>query len=383
MLISKLPQSGTTIFTVMSALAKASQAINLAQGFPDFPISDQLISEVQQAMLQGMNQYAPMTGLPELRQALSEKIQTCYACSVDAENEITITPGATYAIYSAFATLLQAGDEVIVLEPAYDSYIPNILLHGGIPVCVPLQAPTFQVNWQRVYDAVSDKTKAIIINTPHNPCGSVWSHDDFLQLEQLLDKHPMYVVSDEVYEHITFDAHQHHSVLKYPAIYQKAFVVFSFGKVFHTTGWKLGYCVAPADLSNEFRKIHQYLAFSCNTPMQFALSRFLAQPQEYLNLPSFFEAKRNLFLKLIADLPFTLHAPSQGTYFQTLGYEQISMENDMDFATRLTKAYGVATIPLSAFYQNKEDNRLIRFCFAKQDSTLQAAAHRLQALKSI
>jgi methionine aminotransferase len=378
---SKLPNVGTTIFTVMSALAKEYQAINLSQGFPDFPISTTLINYVHEAMVQGHNQYAPMVGIPELRDVLKRKMETLYGCEINAETEITITPGGTYGIYTALTAILLPGDEVIVLEPAYDSYVPNMLTNGAIPICVSLKYPDYSVDWDAVQHAITPKTKAIIINTPHNPTGYVWTSNDMKVLESLTNNTDIYIISDEVYEHITFDDKTHESVLRYPALMQRSFVIYSFGKVFHSTGWKMGYCVAPKAMMAEFRKIHQFLCFTCNTPMQVGLAKFLEHENEYLQLPSFFQAKRDLFLDLLSDLPFTIHQKTQGSYFQMVGYDQISALPDKEFAVWLTKEIGVASIPISAFNQNGKDDKLIRFCFAKKDETLHLAAERLQKLK--
>lgn len=377
---SKLPHVGTTIFTVMSNLAREHHAINLSQGFPDYPISPQLIEYVNVAMQTGYNQYAPMPGLPELRNILASKIEKLYHATINPETEITITPGATYAIYCALTTILQAGDEVIVLEPAYDSYIPNIALNGAKAVCVPLRYPDYAVDWQKVKDAISGKTKAIIINTPHNPTGYVWTKEDMDKLDEVIKNTDIYIISDEVYEHITLDGLAHESVLKYESLRARSFVLFSFGKVFHATGWKIGYCVAPEKLMTEYRKIHQFVGFTTNTPMQVALAQFLENEKEYLQLPRFFEKKRDFFLDLIKELPFTIHKKSQGSYFQLAGYEKINDMADKEFAIWLTKEIGVATIPVSAFNHNGKDDKLIRFCFAKKESTLLEAAEKMQKL---
>lgn len=377
---SKIPYTGTTIFSVMSALAHKHQAVNLSQGFPDFDISKELIQQVSEAMQMGYNQYAPMPGLIELRTALSEKIVKCNSVSINPETEITITPGATYAIYTALSTILHAGDEVIILEPAYDSYIPNIVLNGARPICVPLQAPNFSIDWNVVNQAVTSHTRAIIINTPHNPTGYSWTKDDIKELEKLVSLHDLYIISDEVYEHIVFDGRKHESILNYPSLYQRAFVIFSFGKVFHTTGWKMGYCVAPSTLTSEFRKIHQYLSFSCNTPMQYGLATYIKDSATYEMLPNFFQQKRELFLSIMKETPFTLFHKTSGSYFQLMGYEKISSLPDKEFAVWLTEKYGVATIPISAFNHDGSDNKLVRFCFAKQNTTLEEAALRLQKL---
>lgn len=380
---SKLPQVGTTIFTVMSNLAREYDAINLSQGFPDYPISSKLISYVNEAMLAGFNQYAPMPGLPELRTVLANKIERLYQAKMNPDSEITITPGATYAIYCAFTAILQPGDEVIVLEPAYDSYIPNIHLNGAKAICVPLQYPDYSVNWQKVKEAISPNTKAIIINTPHNPTGYVWTADDMKQLDALTANTDIIILSDEVYEHITLDERTHESVLKYEGLRNRSLVLFSFGKVFHATGWKIGYCVAPERLMKEFRKVHQFVGFTTNTPMQYALAKLMEDENEYLQLPHFFEKKRDLFLELLSDLPFTIHQKSQGSYFQLAGYEKINKMGDKDFATWLTKEIGVATIPVSAFNQDGRDDKLIRFCFAKMDRTLIGAADRMKKLLTL
>lgn len=377
---SKLPNIGTNIFSIMSALAKEHNAINLSQGFPDYPISNELMDSVTQAMKDGFNQYAPMIGLPELRNALATKIQKLYQANINPDTEITITPGGTYSIYTSLTTILEAGDEVIVLEPAYDSYIPNIETNGAKAICIPLLYPTYCVDWERVKSNINEKTKAIVINTPHNPTGYVWTKADMLQLDSLTKDTAIYIISDEVYEHITLDGRQHESVLKYPSLYKRSFVTFSFGKVFHTTGWKMGYCVAPENLMNEFRKIHQFICFTCNTPMQVALAKILANENEYLSLPTFFQKKRDLFLENLKDLPFTIHEKAQGSYFQLASYEKINDMGDKDFAIWLTKEIGVAVIPVSAFYHNGKDDKLIRFCFAKKDETLLEAIEKMRKL---
>jgi len=379
-MFSKLPSVGTTIFTVMSNLAREHNAINLSQGFPDYAVSPVLINYVSKAMQDGFNQYAPMIGLPELRNVLSEKIRKIYDSSVDPQTEITITPGGTYAIYTAFTTILRPGDEVIVLEPAYDSYIPNIETNGAKAICIPLLYPDYSVDWEAVKAAINSSTKAIIINSPHNPTGYVWTEEDMQILDTITKDTSIYILSDEVYEHITLDGRKHESVLKYPSLFARSFVIFSFGKVFHTTGWKMGYCVAPADMMKEFRKIHQFLCFTVNTPMQVGLAKFLTHEEEYLGLPAFFEKKRDLFLDLMKDLPFTIHQKASGSYFQLVGYEKINDMPDKEFAFWLTKEYGVATIPVSAFNHNGRDDKLIRFCFAKKDETLEEACGRLKGL---
>lgn len=378
-MISKLPNVGTTIFTVMSALAASHQAINLSQGFPDYDCSDELKAMVNEAMQQGHNQYAPMPGLSQLRNAIAAKISRLYRQEVHPDTEITITPGGTYAIFTAIATCIHPGDEVIIFEPAYDSYIPNVLVNGGVPVLIPLSFPDYRINWNEVRSKITPRTRMIMLNTPHNPTGSILQENDIKELEKLVDEFNLIVLSDEVYEHLIFDGAQHHSILRYPAIYRNSFVTFSFGKVFHNTGWKMGYCVAPEHLMKEYRKVHQYLCFSVNTPMQYGLAKFLETPSHYLELPAFYQQKRDFFLGLMKGSRFTPLA-SQGSYFQLMKYDRISAEGDKDFAIRLTKEFGVAVIPVSAFYQDGKDDHVIRFCFAKKQATLEQAAARLQQI---
>lgn len=376
---SKLPDVGTTIFSVMSALAAQHQAINLSQGFPDFDTSDELKDLVNMAMQKGFNQYAPMPGLPSLREIIAAKVQRLYGTQVNADTEITITPGGTYAIFTAIATCIGQGDEVIIFEPAYDSYIPNVLVNGGVPVLIPLSYPDYHIDWALVKSKITTRTKMIIINTPHNPTGSILKANDLQTLEHLAELHNLIVLSDEVYEHLVFDGAQHESVLRYPNLLKRSFAVFSFGKVFHITGWKMGYCIAPAHLMAEYRKVHQYLCFSVNTPMQHGLAAFLQYPEHYETLPAFFQQRRDLFLSLMKDSRFT-PLPSHGSYFQLMKYDRISNEGDKEFATRLTKEAGVASIPVSAFYQDGKDDHVVRFCFAKKEETLQLAAERLVKL---
>lgn len=376
MLQSKLPYTGTTIFTTMSRLATEHRAINLGQGFPDFPMNEKLVSLVNKAMQDGYNQYVPMQGYLPLRESIAEKIETLYQTAVSPETEITITPGGTYAIYTALTTILQPGDEVIVFEPAYDSYIPNILVNGAVPVRIPLHFPDYKINWQQVKERITGKTKAIILNNPNNPAASILSKEDITQLKEITAGTGIFLISDEVYEHIVFDGQEHQSILRYPELQQRSFVCFSFGKVYHCTGWKLGYCIAPAGLMAEFRKIHQYNCFSCHSPSQVALATFLKEKEHYLSLSSFLQQKRDLFLSLLSGSRFEfLH--SSGSYFICARYSRISDEKDIDFAVRLTKEAGVAIIPVSSFYQDGEDNKVIRFCFAKKDETLEKAAEQL------
>jgi methionine aminotransferase len=379
----QLPQkhnaAGTTIFTVMSTLATQHNAINLSQGFPDFPIDEQLGKLLHEATLHGFNQYAPMPGLPQLRQAISNDFAKRYSVEINPDTEITITPGATYAIYTAFTSILQAGDEVIVLEPAYDSYIPNIETNGAKAITVPLSAPGFNVDWDRVRDAITSKTKAIIVNTPHNPTGAVWSKEDWDRLADLVRDTDIIILSDEVYEQLIFDGKQHYTVLQHEELRQRSFVLYSFGKVFHNTGWKMGYCIAPPEFTIAFRRIHQFLCFSVNTPAQYALANYLSQPS-LPDVSNMMQDKRDFFLNLLKQTPFTIYQPASGSYFQTVSYSQISDMPDMEFAQWLTKEYGVATIPISAFYRNKQDDKLIRFCFAKKEETITEAVNRLAKL---
>ncbi len=382
-LISKYPDKGTTIFSVMSALANEYNAINLSQGFPDFEIDDALKQSMYAAVKNGYNQYAPMAGLPTLQQVIADKINHYQNTIINPAQEITITPGATYGIYVALSCIIAPGDEVIVLEPAYDSYIPNIYTHGGIPVPVPLQYPDFSVSWKMVEKAITNKTKAIIFNNPHNPCGTVWSEDDLLQLEKLAVQYGLYVIADEVYEHIIFDNKQHHSVVRFPKLRERSFVIHSFGKVFQNTGWKIGYCIAPEKLTTTFRKQHQYMAFSINTPSQYAIADFLNKGVEQLTAYSvMLQQKRDLFLIGMQETKFRCLKPSEGSYFQLMDYSAISDLPEDEFAIWLTKEYGVATIPLSPFYHQAEmENKLVRFCFAKKDETILAAVKRLKECK--
>jgi len=379
----ELPQKhsaiGTTIFTVMSALAQQHNAINLSQGFPDYPIDERLAKLLYEAASTGYNQYAPMPGLPLLRQAVASDFKKRYNLDIDADTEITITPGATYAIYTAFTAVLTPGDEVIVLEPAYDSYIPNIEMNGARVVPVSLSAPEFNVDWDKVKAAVTNKTKAIIINTPHNPTGAVWQQGDWDELAAIVRGTEIVILSDEVYEQIIFDRQKHISILQQPELRERSFALFSFGKVFHNTGWKIGYCIAPPAFTTAFRRIHQFLCFTVNTPGQYALANYIMD-NSATPLHSMMQKKRDYFLDLIKQTPFTIHKPAGGSYFQVAGYEQISDMPDMEFAQWLTKEYGVATIPVSAFYSNKKDDKLIRFCFAKKEETLLEAVQRLGKL---
>lgn len=373
---SKLPDTGTTIFTVMSNLAREYNAINLSQGFPDFDVDHRLLDLVGKYMRSGNNQYAPMQGVWELRQRIAEKTQTLYNAAYDPAAEITITSGATEALYAAITAVVHKGDEVIVIEPAFDCYVPAIELNGGIPVFVKLRFPDYRIDWDEVKQAVSSKTRLMILNSPHNPTGSVLSGEDIAALKHIVDHSNLLIISDEVYEHIIFDGRRHESMARHPALARRSFVISSFGKTYHTTGWKIGYCLAPKPLSAEFQKVHQFLTFASNTPIQHAYAQFMQDQDAYLALARFYQNKRNKFLSLIEPSPFK-PIPCRGTYFQMLDYSSISHEPDFDFSKRLTVEHGVASIPPSAFYHDKTDNHVLRFCFAKKDQTLEKAAEKL------
>ena len=376
---SKLPYIGTSIFTVMSQLAIKYNAINLGQGFPDFPMSDALIDCVTEAMKAGGNQYAHTNGVPLLRERLAEKINSLYATNINPETEITVTPGGTYAIFSAFSTIIQPGDEVIIFEPAYDSYIPNITFNGGVVVPIALTYPNYSIPWDTLKTAITKKTKAILMNTPHNPTGMVMTKEDILQLQEIVLSNNLYLISDEVYEHLIYDDKKHESVIKYPGLFARSFVCFSFGKTYHCTGWKLGYCVAPENLMKEYRKVHQFNAFSCDTPKQLGIAKHMLDKEDYLSLGNFYQAKRDYLRKLLASTPLKC-IPSSGSYFESYSYAAITHESDKSFAEKLVKEYGVAVIPMSAFYHDVTDNKVIRLCFAKKEATLEAAAACLQKL---
>jgi methionine transaminase len=376
---SKLPTVGTTIFTVMSKLAAEHQAINLSQGFPDFNCSPDLVELVNKSMLKGNNQYAPMPGIIPLRERIAEKTEDLYSAKYDPETEITVTSGATQAIFTAIAAVIREGDEVVIFEPAYDCYQPAIELNGGKTIYLQLKAPSYSINWDEVKKVVNHRTKMIIINTPHNPTGSIMTAADMSKLEKLTKNTDIVIISDEVYEHIIFDNIEHQSVCRYPRLAERSFVISSFGKTFHTTGWKIGYCLAPKNLMAEFRKVHQFLVFSANTPIQFALAEFLKKKKNYIQLNKFYQQKRDFFIKLLKGSKFTIK-PASGTYFQLLGYEKLSKEKDNEYAIRLTKEKGIASIPVSVFYHKPEDNKVLRFCFAKKNETLEKAAEILQKL---
>lgn len=373
---SKLHKTGTTIFTIMSGLAQEHGAINLSQGFPDFPVSPELIRLYHEHMLEGHNQYAPMPGYRPLREALCNKIENLYTATYDPDTEITITAGGTQAIYTAITSIIKEGDEVIVFEPAYDCYVPAIELNGGIPVQLQLKGPDFHIDWNEVKKMVNQRTRMIMINTPHNPTGSILTAKDMLQLEKITHNRDIVIVSDEVYEHIIFDGYEHQSVMRYPKLAERSFVVFSFGKTYHATGWKAGYCMAPANLMAEFRKAHQFTVFSVNTPLQYALADYMNSSPSYESVSAFYQKKRDLFLKLTKKSRFKPLACS-GSYFQLFDYSAISQEKDTEFAIRLTKEFGVASIPVSVFYKNPVDHKVLRFCFAKEDETLEKAAAKL------
>ena len=380
---SRLPNVGTTIFTVMSALASETGAVNLGQGFPDFACDPALPQAVTDAMAAGHNQYPPMPGVPALRQAMAAKMHALYGRSVDANTEVTVTAGATQAILTIVLAVVHPGDEVIVLEPCYDSYVPNIELAGGVVVRVPLIPGTFRPNFDAIAQAITPRTRAIIINSPHNPSGTVWSDADMRRLQDILAPTKVLLISDEVYEHMVFDGQQHQSAARFPALAERAFIVSSFGKTYHVTGWKVGTVVAPAALTAEFRKVHQFNVFTVNTPMQHALAAHMANPAPYLELSAFYQRKRDLFREGLAQTRFGL-LPSEGTYFQCVSIGDLAVpERDLpeaDFCQWLTREIGVAAIPLSAFYGQGFDQKVIRFCFAKKDDTLKTALQRLSRL---
>jgi methionine aminotransferase len=376
---TKLPAVGTTIFTVMSALATQKGAVNLGQGFPDFDCDPKLLDAVTQAMAQGLNQYPPMTGVPALREAVASKIEALYGHSYDPAAEITITAGATQAIITAVLAIVRPGDEVIVLEPCYDSYVPNIELAGGTVVRVPLVPGTFRPDFDKIAAALTPRTRAILINSPHNPSATVWTREEMLRLEDLLAPTDVFVISDEVYEHMVFDGKAHQSAARFPALAARSVIVSSFGKTYHVTGWKVGYVAAPAPLTAEFRKVHQFNVFTVNTPMQHGLAAYMADPQPYLQLPAFYQRKRDLFREGLARTRLKL-LPSEGSYFQCVDISGVSDLPEEAFCKWLTSEIGVAAIPLSAFYGNGFDQRVVRFCFAKKDETLRTALDRLAKL---
>lgn len=376
-LSSKLPDIGTTIFTVMSKLATDLNAINLAQGFPGFDCYPYLHDLVTYYVSEGYNQYAPMSGVPIFKKRIAEKTNLVYDVQFDPEKEVTVVSGATEALFAAVTAVVRPGDEVILLEPSYDSYAPAVVLNGGVPVYVPLRLPDFSVDWDRVKSAITDKTRLIMVNTPHNPCGYVWTQNDLDTLAELIQDREIYVVSDEVYEHITFDGRKHLPIFSHPLLKERSFVCGSFGKTFHITGWKIGYCLAPEKLTVEFRKIHQFLTFSTATPLQYALADFMMEPSRYLHLNGFYNRKRDIFCRGLMDTAFEF-TPAHGSFFQLVSYGHLSQEPDYDLAIRMTKEIGVACIPVSVFYHDRTDHKLLRFCFAKDDAVLEKALTLLQ-----
>ena len=381
-LSSKLPQIGTTIFTTMSQLASEAGAINLAQGFPGFGADPVLLELLAKASLAGHNQYAPMSGLPSLRQQIAEKTQRTQGYLPNADREVTVVSGASEAIFVALTAVVRPGDEVLVLEPAYDSYVPGIELNGGIPVFVSLDPTNFSVDWELLISKVTNKTRAILVNNPHNPSGYVWSPEEVKRLSELVEKTGIYVISDEVYEHLVYDGKIHHSLGADPVLREKTFVCGSFGKTFHVTGWKIGYCIAPVELTHEFRKVHQFITFSTATPMQHALASYLEVAERYRSLPNFYQRKRDFFVAGLKETEFRF-VPAAGSFFQLVSYAHLSDLPDVVMAERLTKIIKVACIPVSAFYTNGQDRKLLRFCFAKEESELQEALLRLKNLSEI
>ncbi|MDI9871818.1 methionine aminotransferase [Flectobacillus roseus] len=377
---SKQPHIGTTIFTVMSKLANDHGALNLSQGFPNFECSPKLIELVEKYLRKGMNQYAPLSGIQPLREIIAQKTSDLYGISYHPDQEVTIVSGATEALYAAITAVVQTGDEVILLEPNYDSYEPAVRLNGGIPVYVTLTPENnYQIDWNVVKAKITEKTKLILLNTPHNPTGTVMSKDDLEQLAAIVKDTNIFIVSDEVYEHIIFDGHNHWSPIRHPELHKRTFICGSFGKTFHVTGWKVGYCLAPQQLSEEFRKVHQWLTFSTVTPIQYALAEFLQEPDNYLSVSQFYQEKRDKFIACIQGSRFEW-IPASGSFFQCVNYANITDENDLALAQRLTKEIGVASIPVSVFYHQKNDYKILRFCFAKDDQTLEIAGERLSKL---
>jgi methionine transaminase len=373
---SKLPHAGTSIFAIMSKMAADFKAVNLSQGFPDFPISEKLIARVNHYMKKGFNQYAPMPGVESLRKAIGKKVETTYGVRYSPDTEITVTAGATQALYTAISTFVKDSDEVIIFEPAYDSYAPAVKANGGLVKYAELKAPFFKIDWNSVKRMVSNRTRMIIINSPHNPTGSLLTAEDMQQLEMLTSNTDIIVLSDEVYEHLIFDGIPHQSVCLYPELLSRSFVIGSFGKTFHATGWKTGFVLAPEELTKEFRKLHQFVVFAANTPIQHAIADFIADPENYSGLPSFYQAKRDYFVSGLAQSRFKI-IPCYGTYFQLLDYSAISDESEMAFAERLVKENGIAVIPVAPFYHNQLNQQLIRVCFAKTEETLAKATEIL------
>jgi len=376
---SKLPHVGTTIFTVMSRLAAEHNAINLSQGFPDFDCAPELRALVTKYVNAGLNQYPPMAGVPVLREAVAEKVEALYGARYDVEHEVTIVPGATYGIYTAVAAMVRPGDEVILFEPAYDSYAPAVEVNGGVPVYVQLTYPDYAIPWQAVQQAITPRTRMIVINTPNNPTASVFSAEDLRMLEGMLAGTDVVIVSDEVYEHIVFDGHAHQSVARFPGLAERSFLVSSFGKTYHVTGWKMGYVLAPRELTTEFRKVHQFNAFVTNAPLQYAFAEHMKDREAYLGLAAFYQKKRDFFLGALDGSRFR-PLPSRGTFFQNLCYDAVSDERDTDLAVRLTRERGVASIPVSVFYREPPQHKVLRFCFAKSETTLARGAEILRRI---
>lgn len=376
---SKLPQAEQSIFTIMGKMAHDYNAINLSQGFPDFEMDAELIALVNEAMVQGHNNYAPMEGDSGLRKVISEKVKELHGATYKPETEITVTAGATQAIFTILASMIHQGDEVIIFTPAYDCYSPTIRLMGGTPIPVQLPPPSFAIDWNQVAEKITPKTRMLIVNSPHNPSGTVFSEHDLMALEKLVEKHKLFVLSDEVYEHIVFDGKQHESVARRPALAARSFITASFGKTFHNTGWKIGYCLAPQPLMKEFQKVHQFNVFGVNHPVQKGLAVYLKNSENYIHLSEFYQEKRDSFLTKIRDSAFKF-VPASGTYFQLLDYSAISDLDDISFAERLLKKHGLATIPTSVFNEDKTNFKQIRVCFAKKEATLEAAAAVLNKL---
>lgn len=373
---SKLPDVGTTIFTVMSRLAREHNAINLSQGFPNWDCDERLKDLVIKYMRDGHNQYSPMPGVPALRESIAEKVNHMYGVSIDPDKHITITTGATQAIYTAIGAVISAGDNAIIFDPAYDSYAPAVKSYGGSIKPIALAAPEFNINWKEVESLIDEKTRLIVVNTPHNPLGKLLTEEDMLKLAEIASEHNLYVLSDEVYEHLVYDGREHCSAVRYPELWERCFAVYSFGKTLHATGWKSGYCLAPEDLTIEFRKVHQFVTFAVNTPIQLGVADYIRDPETYKGLNQFFQDKRDFFLEHMKDSPFKM-LPSEGSYFVLGDYSSISDKSDIEFSEWLIREHGVATIPLSPFYASPPNQKLVRFCFAKTEDVLQEAAARL------
>jgi methionine aminotransferase len=378
-MLSKLPQTETSIFAVMSGLANKHNAINLSQGFPDFKVSQELIDLIYKNMNKGNNQYAPMPGVLDLRISIAEKIEKLYGMTVNPESEITITAGATQALFTIITAFIGQGDEAIIFEPAYDSYAPAVKLNAGVPKYISLQSPEFKIDWNEVKDLITEKTKMLIINTPNNPGGFVFEEADMLRLEELTRDKDIIIISDEVYEHIIFDGFEHQSALKFPELYKRTVAVYSFGKTFHATGWKMGYVVAPENLMIEFRKVHQFNVFCVNTPIQYALAEYLTNENNYLSLPSFYQQKRDFFVDKLTNSKFKV-IQTHGTYFQLLDYSRISEKPEFQFAQWMTREKGLASIPVSSFYHDKKNQQILRFAFPKEEATLEKAVHILNTI---